>query len=90
MKAVAIVLYAPGELLPGVSYAPGGKGRRNVSHRIVIDITGLESEFERLLDEMYLTYHYHQTNIPDYHLTKEEQEEEDSLKFIGGGCGGCR
>lgn len=64
-----------------------------MSHEIYIPFHQLELEFEDLID--YMTLNYHNTryntpsNIPDYHMTDEEQAEEDSLKFMGGGWRGC-
>jgi len=49
----------------------------------MVNETMLMEEFENLLDEMYLTFHYHQTNIPHYDISDAERSEMSYYDSLG-------
>lgn len=57
-----------------------------MGHRIVLDEITLEQEFQNMLDEMYMMYHYHQSNTP--HFDDKTNSETIALNYIGFGGGG--
>ena len=52
-------------------------------HVIDLDTTEIDGEFDTLLDEMYMMYHYHQSRIPHYDLSNSEISEMSYYESIG-------
>lgn len=56
-----------------------------MGHRIVLDEIALEQELQNTLDELYMLYHYHQSDIQ--HFDDKTNEETTALNYIGLGGG---
>jgi hypothetical protein len=54
-----------------------------MGHNINLDYAELNNEFESMLDEMYMMYHYHQSSIPHFELSEVERSEMSYFDSIG-------
>lgn len=70
-----VILHAPGDLFTR-RFASGGKEGATMIHRIELDTTEIDREFDAVLNEMYMMYHCHPTNIPDYDRIEQEQKRQ--------------